>query len=87
MTQPDLFIDGLETIAVAGPSDAKPRLSRQAVAILQRLKRGPASNRELSTLSLKYTSRISDLRANGYAVGCFGHDHKTGEAWYRLEAR
>src|SRR5580698_4926077 len=44
------------------------RLSRQCVAILERLQRGPATNRELSELSLKYTGRISELRQAGYNI-------------------
>ena len=85
MLQPDLFTTAA-TLAVTGPAEAKPRLSRQALAILARLQRGPASNRDLCSLSLKYTGRISDLRANGYQVECFGQNHKTGEAWYRLSS-
>ena len=46
------------------------RLSGQCAAILARLRQGPATNRELSAISLKYTSRTSDLRAAGYAIRC-----------------
>jgi hypothetical protein len=48
----------------------EPRLSGQNAAILERLKQGPATNVELAGISLKYTSRISDLRAAGYRVTC-----------------
>ena len=44
------------------------RLSGQTLAIVERLQKGPATNRELAALSLKYTSRISDARAAGYAI-------------------
>lgn len=44
------------------------RITGQNLAILERLRRGPARNSELAILSLKYTSRISDLRAAGYAI-------------------
>lgn len=40
-----------------------PRLTGQNAAILARLRQGPATNRELAEISLKYTSRISDVRA------------------------
>lgn len=46
--------------------EEKPRLSRQCRMILERLQLGPATNRELAELALKYTGRISDLRASGY---------------------
>lgn len=46
------------------------RLSGQNAVILLRLRQGPASNVELADLSLKYTSRISDLRAAGYRITC-----------------
>jgi hypothetical protein len=51
------------------PEDA-PRLSRQCAALLARLRLGPATNRELAAISLKYTSRVSDCRAAGYAIDC-----------------
>jgi hypothetical protein len=85
MMQPSLLFGGTAHIETRGPADARPRLSRQATQVLERLQRGPASNRELSAISLKYTGRISDLRANGYVVECLSHDYKTGEAWYRLQ--
>ena len=48
--------------------DDRPRLSRQCVEILERLKSGPATNGALSRCALKYTGRISDLRAAGYDI-------------------
>ncbi|NLX57310.1 MAG: hypothetical protein GXY58_19545 [Planctomycetaceae bacterium] len=56
----------------------RPRLTGQNAAILERLKRGPATNRELAAISLKYTSRISDLRAAGYDVVVVDRDRATG---------
>ena len=63
---------------------AKERLSRQCEAILARLKEGPATNRELADIAMKYTSRISDLRKAGHAVTVFDQDHAAGFARYRL---
>lgn len=51
------------------------RLSSQNAKILARLQQGPASNRELAELSLKYTSRLSDLRHAGYDVRCERGEH------------
>lgn len=51
-------------------ADDRPRLTGQNAAILERLRRGPATNRDLAEISLKYTSRVSDLRAAGYRIAC-----------------
>ena len=40
------------------------RRKSQYQKILNRLRHGPATNKELALLSLKYTSRISDLRVD-----------------------
>lgn len=62
--------------------DEAPRLSRQCQEILSRLERGRATNQELAQIALKYTSRISDLRANGFQVEVVERDHATGLVWY-----
>ncbi len=62
----------------------RKRLSKQCAAILARLKEGPATNAELCHLALKYTSRISDLRNNGYVIQVIRRDHATGEVEYEL---
>jgi hypothetical protein len=51
----------------ADPRDV-PRLTGQNAAILARLQRGPATSGELAALSLKYSGRVSDLRAAGYTI-------------------
>jgi len=61
-----------------------PRLSHQCQMIVTRLRRGPASNRELAALALKYTGRLSELRRAGYVVGIRHHDHTTGLVVYEL---
>lgn len=65
--------------------DTKVRLSRQAVAIRDRLLQGPATNTELAKIALKYTGRISDLRANGYEIFVMSADHSTGVFTYALK--
>lgn len=60
------------------------RLSRQCQAIDQRLQAGPATNRELSAISLKYTSRISDLRDKGWDVRVVSRRHDTGLTVYQI---
>lgn len=64
--------------------EERPRLSGQNQAILERLRRGPATNDELARIARKYTSRISDLRAHGYDVRMVEHDHATGITRYQL---
>lgn len=46
------------------------RLTGQNAVILHLLQQGPCTNVELAKVSLKYTSRLSDLRAAGYTVVC-----------------
>lgn len=62
--------------------EEKPRLSRQCREILERLKQGTATNKELAAIALKYTSRISDLRASGYDVRIVSRDRKSGIVVY-----
>lgn len=64
--------------------DAVLRLSRQSRTILERLKGGRASNRELVGIALNYRARLSDLRAIGCEVVNEDHDHASGLSWYRL---
>lgn len=66
------------------PDEAKPRLRGQCLAVLDRLRQGPATNRELAAISLKYTGRISDLRKAGHAIPPPVEDPVTGLATYRL---
>ncbi len=86
--QPSLF-DQAESGAIM-PRDPRViaveavRLSRQSREILDRLERGPATNKELAGIALKYTSRTSDLRLAGYDVRVIERDHKTGLAVYAL---
>ena len=48
-------------------SEVRRRLTH-AEQILARLYRGPATSRELSAISLKYTGRVSDLRKLGHHI-------------------
>lgn len=69
---------------VTEPTEVK-RLSTQNQRILERLLRGPCTNVELAKLSLKYTSRVSDLRKAGFSIIA---DRKArGLTIYRLEER
>lgn len=51
------------------PTDYK-RLRGQCGAILALLREGPATNAQLAGIALKYTNRISDLRADGHVITC-----------------
>jgi hypothetical protein len=46
------------------------RLGQQCAKILSLLRDGPQTNFCLSSVALKYTSRISDLRLLGYVIDC-----------------
>lgn len=50
-------------------SDAQ-RLNGQCARILDLLRVRPQLNSTLAGIGLKYTSRISDLRAAGYTIRC-----------------
>lgn len=84
MNQPDLFT-AAPVIRSSAPVEMRPRLSRQCQLILDRLTEGPATNRELSQIALKYTGRISELKQAGYKVACYDQNRVTGFSRYRLE--
>ena len=65
----------------------RPRLTWQNQDILKRLQQGPATNFELNQIAIKYTSRISDLRAAGYNVVVVDRDRATGRTMYQLIER
>lgn len=67
------------------PEAARPRLSRQCRAILDRLAQGPATNAELAGIALKYTSRLSDIRKAGYGINCTCLDARAGLYRYELD--
>lgn len=60
-----------------------PRLVGQNLQILELLKQGPVTNTELVKIALKYTSRLSDLRAAGYVIECI-REKSSGISIYRL---
>jgi hypothetical protein len=60
------------------------RLSRQCQTILDLLRSGRVTNTELAKVSLKYTSRLSDLRAAGHDVRVVTQDRRTGVTVYEL---
>lgn len=64
-----------------------PRLNAQCQAILERLRKGRASNQELSSMALNYTARISELRNAGYLIPCVDRNRETGLSWYELGGR
>jgi hypothetical protein len=67
--------------------EERPRLTGQNATILERLRRGTATNRELAEIALKYSGRISDLRAAGYNVQVVSRDYKTGLTMYELREK
>ena len=59
-----------------------PRLDSQCDRMLARLQKGAATNVELAGISLKYTSRITDLRQLGHTIDC--QKQRNGVTVYRL---
>lgn len=57
------------------------RQGSQCAAILKELQEGPCAAKWLATISLKYTSRISDLRKLGHRIV-----YDSGTRLYELEA-
>ena len=60
----DLAANPDPNIEIAG----RPRLAGQNKQILERLKRGPATNRELNEIVFRYSARIFELREVGYNI-------------------
>ena len=67
-------------------ADDGPRLDSQCGKILALLERGPATNRQLAEISLKYTSRISELRKARYDIALVGRE-ANGLTWYAYRGR
>ena len=66
------------------PSIDRTRIRGQCRAILERLEAGPATNAELAAISLKYTGRISEVRALGFDIRS-ERVEKTGTFVYELK--
>lgn len=45
-----------------------PRMSGQREVILDRLRRGSATNQELAKIGLRYSARIHELRGQGHQI-------------------
>lgn len=84
MTQQNLFDAKPKPPVLSPVAKEKKRLSNQCRKILERLQRGPATNAELSSISLKYTGRNSELRSLGHDVRVVEHDRSTGRVVYAL---
>ena len=69
------------------PDEAKPRLTRQALAVLARLEAGPATNIELIPISTRFSARIYDLRKAGYVIDTDQVDRGAGITRYTLKGQ
>lgn len=56
----------------------------QADRILERLKKGPATNRELNQIGFRYSVRIHELRRDGYDITWSPVEGKPNLIIYRL---
>lgn len=64
----------------------KRRFSRQQTELIERLKRGPATNAELIRIAQRFGARFHELRKRGYRIEEKHRDHKTGLVTYELLA-
>jgi hypothetical protein len=83
MTQ--LTIDYVEPRDPRVSATEARRLSSQCLRIVERLRKSRATNVELAALSLKYTARVSDLRARGYVIEVVDRDRVSGLCVYELK--
>lgn len=65
--------------------DEVPRLANQQKLVLERLQRGPATNVELQSLSLRYGARIHELRQLGHQITTKRTSVREGITTYTLE--
>lgn len=65
-------------------SEAKPRLSKKSLEVLQMLRKGEVTNVELAQIALDYRGRIRDLRAAGFRIECLDKQSKSGVTRYKL---
>lgn len=64
--------------------EARPRLSRQCIAILERLKEGNASGCDLLLIAHRYGARLHELRKAGYQIDIVARDVASGFTEYAL---
>ena len=72
--QPTGAVAGRPLAARSAPIDDQTRLTGQNEVIYRLLAEAPRTNQELAAISLKYTSRVSDIRkwlkASGGSITC-----------------
>jgi hypothetical protein len=66
-------------------TEEEPRLTRQSLAILARLREGPASNSDLVLIAQRFGARVHDLREAGYPITILSRDRASGVTVYALE--
>ena len=64
--------------------EEKPRLTRQCIGVLERLRCGPATNKELVQIATRFGARLLDLRRAGYDIQITARNRETGLTVYAL---
>lgn len=64
--------------------EARPRLSRQCLAILEALQEGPVSGCDLLLIAHRYGARLYELRQAGYRIDVIGRNAASGFTLYGL---
>jgi hypothetical protein len=60
------------------------RLSNQTERIVERLREGPATARQLLVIALNYRARVSDARKGGHDIRVVKRDYGKGKTQYAL---
>lgn len=76
--------DDLPLFQTRAPREDQPRVKGQALAILQRLRKGPVLNTELNEIAFRYSARLHELDQMGYRYAKQRVAGKRGVFEYRL---
>jgi hypothetical protein len=82
----DLFDESGEPNQVAPVVAEAKRLTRQQIAVVAKLREGPATNMELIPISTRFSARIFDLRKLGYVIDTSVIDRAKGLTLYTLKS-
>ena len=67
--------------------EERPRLTRQCLAVLERLRQGPATTMELIPISTRFSARLHELRKQGWIIETDRIDKASGVSLYTLKGK
>lgn len=75
----------VKTVPTLPVAQERVRLAGNCQAIIERLRRGPATNGELSQVGgLRFGGRLFELRKAGHDIRIVDRDHDSGKVVYQL---